>query len=154
MGKRGPRPTPTNLRILHGARPVRINDDEPKPQQGWPECPDSASAEVKQIWDYALRQLITMGTATKADRDALLCYCEAVVVHRNASRDLEEKPDLLIPGATGGMVRNPVITIQRDAAAQVRQFAQEFGFTPSARSEIRTGAAAARGMNADRYLTG
>jgi P27 family predicted phage terminase small subunit len=95
-----------------------------------------------------------MGTATKADRDALACYCEAVVTHRKASKVLA-KSDILILGAIKGTaVRNPAVQIQRDSAALVRAFAQEFGFTPSARSEIRTGAASRRGADTDRYLTG
>jgi hypothetical protein len=29
MGKRGPAPKPTNLRVLHGEKPYRINHSEP-----------------------------------------------------------------------------------------------------------------------------
>jgi hypothetical protein len=32
MGKRGPAPKPTNLRVLHGEKPYRINQAEPKPR--------------------------------------------------------------------------------------------------------------------------
>jgi P27 family predicted phage terminase small subunit len=112
------------------------------------------SDEVRAIWDYTLDQLIVMGVATKADRDALLCYCEAVVTHRRASRILAQS-QVLIPGALKGtVVRNPAVQIQRDSAAVIRGFAGEFGFTPSARSEIRTGAAKSNGSSAERYLTG
>jgi P27 family predicted phage terminase small subunit len=43
---------------------------------------------------------------------------------------------ILIKGVMGGLVRNPALAIQRDAAFTVRTFAQEFGLTPSARSRV------------------
>ena len=36
-------------------------------------------------------------------------------------------------------MRNPLLAVQRDAAALIRVFAREFGLTPSARSDIRMG---------------
>lgn len=93
-----------------------------------------------------------MGIASGADRDALLCYCEAVVTHRKASALLSKTP-ILIKGHRG-MVRNPALSVQRDASNTIRSFAHEFGLTPSARSEIHMGGARAPQGDADRYLTG
>lgn len=135
MGKRGPAPKPTNLRLLHGDRKDRINTNEPVPRALLPECPDDVAADVRAVWDYAMAELEPMGVATAADRDALLCYCEAVVAHRKASAILARSP-VLVKGIHGNMVRNPALQIQRDAAQTVRAFAQEFGLTPSARSQI------------------
>lgn len=153
MGKRGPAPKPTALRLLHGDRPARTNQDEPRPSDGPPQCPDDASDEVREVWEYTLSQLIVMGIATPADRDALRCFCEAVVTHRKASAILA-KSNIIVPGVIkGSVVRNPAVQIQRDSAAVIRAFAQEFGFTPSARSEIHKGGASAE-QPASRYLTG
>jgi P27 family predicted phage terminase small subunit len=130
--------------VLHGDQPCRINSNEPVPAEGDPTCPPEVTDEVRAVWDYTLDQLVTMGVATPADRDALLCFCEAVVTHRRASAILA-KSQVLVPGALKNtIVRNPAVQIQRDAAAMIRAFAHEFGFTPSARSEIyapRKGAA-------------
>jgi P27 family predicted phage terminase small subunit len=153
MGKYGPRPKPTKLRVLHGDRKDRINADEPPTPEGPPECP-AASAEVREVWDHALSNLIVMGVATPADRDALLAFCEAVVMHRKASAVLARSP-LLIKGYRGVLVRNPAAAMQRDAAAVIRAFAHEFGFTPSARSELRGGGRRrGDGEDAERYFTG
>jgi P27 family predicted phage terminase small subunit len=143
---------PTALRLLHGDQKSRINFDEPKPEPGRPVCPPEASPDVRAIWDYTLNHLIVMGVATGADRDALLCYCEAVVSHRKASALLAKSP-ILIQGHRG-MVRNPALAIQRDAAGVIRAYAHEFGLTPSARSEIRMGGAGSGQGSAERYLTG
>lgn len=136
MGKRGPAPKPTALRLLDGDRKDRINTNEPMPRSGLPQCPDEVSDEVRLVWDYTVRELATMGIAFRADRDALLCYCEAVVTHRRACAVLA-KSSILVKGLHGNMVRNPALQIQRDGAAVIRAFAQEFGLTPSARSTIR-----------------
>ena len=135
MGRRGPAGKPTVLRLLDGDRADRINTNEPVPIAELPVCPDDASPEVREIWDYTVEHLDAMGIAKAADRDALFCYCQAVVVHHKASLLLSQSP-VLIKGTMGGLVRNPALSIQRDAAYTVRQFAQEFGLTPSARSRV------------------
>ena len=141
MGRRGPAPRPTALKLLHGERNHdRINPDEPAPRPTLPELTDDASDAVREVWDGTLRELDAMNLAFAADGPALRCFCEAVVVHRKASAELDGAP-LMIVGAMGGLVRNPVLQIQRDAAATIRAFAQEFGLTPSARSSIRAGKA-------------
>lgn len=152
MGKRGPAPKPTKLRLLHGDRKDRVNTDEPVPSDGLPQLPPNVSSEVAEVWDYTLRELSVMGIATPADRDALLCFCEAVVVHRQASADIAWN-GITVEGLTGGSVRNPAVLIQKDAAAQIRVFAQEFGLTPSARSQIQMGPQKAA-QGAGRLLSG
>lgn len=152
MGRRGPAPKPTNLRLLHGDRPSRTNHDEPPAPSELPECPDDASEDVRAIWDYTIKNLIVMGIATSADRDALRCYCEAVIVHRRASAILAGEK-LIVTGSMGGEITNPAFRAQRDAAATIRAFAGEFGFTPSARSEIRKGGAS-HGQAGAQYLNG
>jgi P27 family predicted phage terminase small subunit len=135
MGRRGPAPKPTALRLVDGVRKSRLNESEPIPSGLLPECPAGVSAPVREIWDYTVRELVTMGTAYAADRDSLLCYCEAVVTHRKTCA-LLAKSDVLVKGALGNPVRNPLLAVQRDAASVIRAFAQEFGLTPSARTRI------------------
>lgn len=136
MGKRGPVGAPTQLRLLRGDKPCRVNDREPVPRDLLPEPPADMSREAREIWDYTLRELVHMKTAAAADRDALVCYCEAVVGHRKASA-LLSKSTILVKGLHGTLVRNPALQIQRDTANTIRGFAQEFGLTPSARAGIK-----------------
>lgn len=154
MGQRGPRPKPTNLRILHGDRKDRINTDEPVAPEGVPDCPEGTSPAVREVWDYTITQLRAMGVVTPADRDALLCYCEAVVTHRSASAILARSNILVKRSDTDGLMRNPALIIQRDSAQLIAKFAQHFGLSPSARSEIRNPRGQSNGAGAERYLTG
>jgi P27 family predicted phage terminase small subunit len=153
MGKRGPQPKPTNLRLLHGDRKDRINSEEPVPSDGLPVCPSYASDEVREVWDYTLGELTVMKCATPADRDALVAFCEAVVLHRKASEAIA-RGDLLIDGMHNTRIRNPMVLIQKDAAAQIRAFGQEFGLTPAARSQIRMGGTEKSDAGAARLLSG
>lgn len=137
MGKRGPVGAPTQLRLLRGDKPCRVNDREPVARDVLPEPPDAMTADAREIWHYTIRELQHMKIAAAADRDALACYCEAVVSHRKASEILAKSP-VLVKGLHGTLVRNPALQIQRDAANTVRGFAQEFGLTPSARAGIKT----------------
>jgi len=127
---------PTQLRLVHGDNLHRVNRDEPKPRAVLPECPVDVSPAVRDVWDYTLAELKAMKVISAADRDALLCYCEAVVKHREASQVLAQTK-ILVKGALGGLVRNPALQIQRDSAQSILVFAREFGLTPSARSQIR-----------------
>src|SRR4051794_1038055 len=127
MGARGPRPKPTQLRVLHGDRKDRINTNEPVAADGAPECPDGVSDAVRDVWDYTLAQLGAMGVATPADRDSLLCYCEAVVTHRQASAILARSNILIRRADSDTLMRNPALVVQRDAALLIAKFAQHFG---------------------------
>lgn len=138
MGKRGPAPKPTALKLIEGVKPNRINHDEPTPSSEPLLPPDDLSDDAREVWDYTLAELQVMRLATAADRDALVCYCEAVVNHRRASALLAGST-ILIKGLHGGLVRNPALAVQRDSANLIRAFAQEFGLTPSARSDIAVG---------------
>lgn len=146
MGKRGPAPKPTNLRLLQGARDRDVNRNEPVARTGKIDPPEGMSPEAKRIFHWAVRELEHMGIASPADRDSIACYAEAVEKHRQASTLLARSP-VLVKGMHGNLVRNPALIVQRDAAQQIRQFAQEFGLTPSARARIDNRADEADGDN-------
>jgi len=137
MGKRGPAPKPTNLRILHGDRKDRINMNEPMPRRVLPEPPIDMTDDAREVWIYTIQELKPMQIATSADRDALAAYCEAVSLHRRATRLLAQS-EILIKGQKGNVVRNPAVQMQRDAASTMKAYAAEFGLTPRARSEFST----------------
>lgn len=138
MGRRGPATKPSVLKLVDGTQHSKINLDEPVVRNEAPDCPADASPAVRVVWDETVDNLLFMRLARKADSRALRCFCEAVVNHDKASAILAQSP-ILIKGAMGGLVRNPAFAIQRDSAHVIRQFAQEFGLTPSARSSIVVG---------------
>ena len=143
MGRRGPAPLPTALKVLRGtARPGRINRHEPEPSPNAPALPDDISDEARVVWERVLREFGHSGVIRAADTDILRLYCEAVARYDYAARLLTETGPL-IRGARGGeLVKNPLHQIVRDNATLVRALAGDLGLTPSARTSLRYGDAA------------
>ena len=136
MGRTGPPPTPTALRVLRGDRASRINRAEPQPRNMSPQRPEWLSAMAVEEWDRIAPDLAAMGTVKAVDATALGAYCEAVARLRVATRLVAETGPLLLDEA-GKARKNPAVGQARDASYEVRMWAREFGFTPSARSPLR-----------------
>ena len=134
MGRRGPAPTPTALKILRGeTRPSRINRDEPRPVGDLVPMPSDMSSAAQAVWRRVLREFGHSGVIRGADGDVMRIYAETVARYEQASRLLDASGPL-IKGARGGeLVKNPLHQIVRDNADEVRQFARELGLTPAAR---------------------
>ena len=74
----GPRPMPTELKILTGNRGKRpLNDREPKPTPAVPTCPDEVQELAKVVWDRIIPELTSMGVLTKIDGETVARYCIA-----------------------------------------------------------------------------
>lgn len=135
MGRRGPAPQPTRLKLLKGTEARRINLDEPKPAPGPAVKPPWLSARAAEEWDRVAPHLAAMGTLTGADSMALAVYCEAVARWRGLAEVVAKSPPVI--QRDGILVKNPAYSQARDAAIEVRMWAREFGLTPSARAGIR-----------------
>jgi P27 family predicted phage terminase small subunit len=135
MGRRGPAPKPTRLRLLHGDEERYINRDEPTPAVGLPEPPDELDDTGRAIWDYMVGELDVMGLATRADRHQLHAYVEAVQLHAMATV-MVHRAGPLIKDRDDYVRTNPAVRIQRDAARTMLAFAREFGLTPAARVHL------------------
>ena len=138
MGKPGPAPLPSHLKLLRGtARPSRTNKSEPKPKAKAPRCPEWLSDEAKAEWRKTVKQLKAMGVLFESDQDLIAAYANALVNYRKATLMVDAE-GLLIEGRRDGMVTNPAVRVQRDSAQLIRQLAQEFGLSPSSRTRIGT----------------
>lgn len=136
MGKRGPAPAPTKLKVIQGTRSSRVNHNEPKPPHTveFPPAPEWLSEGATEVWNHLVPALHAKGLFTDWDSVAFPVFCEAVIHHREACRTVDGSA-LLVKGDRG-FVKNPALQIVRDCAQTIRAFAQEYGLTPSARSGI------------------
>jgi P27 family predicted phage terminase small subunit len=136
LGRRGPAPLPTELKLLHGERrSSRLNRDAPK-ARNTPVMPAGMSEAAQAIWKRVMRDYSHTGILTSVDTDALRVYCEAVVRYEHAAAMLEGSGPLVRGARRGDLIKNPLHQIVRDNADLIRAFAREFGFTPSARSAL------------------
>ncbi|MGI8310681.1 phage terminase small subunit P27 family [Saccharopolyspora hattusasensis] len=152
MGKRGPAPKPTQLRILHGDRKDRINNDEPVPPEQEVACPEWLSDEAKKIWERLAPGLIARNVLTPWDADAFTVLCESLARYKAATA-LVNGSALLVQGSTG-LVRNPALQVQSEAERAFLTYAARFGLTPSDRQALKTEVADAKpGPGAERLLS-
>lgn len=135
MGKRGPAPKPTALRVLHGDRPDRINADEPLPAEGEMEAPETLSDDARSVWNRLAPDLDHCGVLTAWDVDAFVIVCEALARYQQATK-LVNGSALLVQGPNG-LVKNPALVVQREAEATFAAMGARFGLTPSDRSQLK-----------------
>jgi P27 family predicted phage terminase small subunit len=138
LGKSGPKPKPTSLRLLHGDRPSRINDREPVPATREVQPPESLSAAARDVWEQLAPDLEAKGCLTHWDVFFLEVFCDAVVQYRQASK-LVTQAGVLIRGRKDALVKNPAMQLARDSARTMVLTGARFGLSPSDRAQIVLG---------------
>ena len=138
MGKRGPAPKPTVLRVIEGNRGRRpLNKNEPKPRPITPTCPSHLAAAGRAEWKRIVPELERMGLLTIVDRAALAAYCQAYARWKAAEAKIVETGEVIRQPGTGNYVRNPWLLTAERAMEQVHRYGAEFGLTPAARTRIQ-----------------
>lgn len=142
MGRRGPPPKPTNLRVLQGNPGKRpISPREPKPRKTAPRCPEWLSDEAKKVWRRTVPELKALGVLTTIDGDALAGYCATYAQWKEATVFID-KHGMAYPlrdgeGRVKCMQQFPQVAVARGALFLLKAFMQEFGLTPASRSRIQ-----------------
>lgn len=141
MGKRGPRPEPTVLKMAKGNPGKRAkNKREPQPKTDGIEPPEYLSGKSLEKWHELKPQLVEMGVLTNADVETLARYC---TMHEQWLKYLEQVRrglDVLVIRDDSGKVKymqsTPAAVRLDKLAVSMLRIEQEFGLTPSARSGI------------------
>ena len=141
MGRRGPPPKPTRLKLLAGnPGKRRLNRREPQPPSDAPRCPKWLSPQAKSVWKRVAPVLKRMGVLTQVDGDALAGYCQTFARWKAAEEFLVQHGDVYPVRDAGGRVKFmqqfPQVSIARNLLQLLKGFQQELGMTPSARSRI------------------
>lgn len=136
MGRRGPVPQPTALRIIKGNPSKRpLNRNEPKPRPIAPSRPEWLLPEAKREWSRIMPELERLGLLTIIDRAALAGYCQEWARYVEAERALiQEGTTFTTP--SGYIQQRPEVAIAKKSLQLVRAFCAEFGLTPSSRSRM------------------
>ncbi len=135
---RGRKPKPTALKILEGNPGKRtLNDREPLPPEGIPECPEFLDEEARAEWDRLAALLGRMKLLTVADRSALAAYCTVYSRWVEAERQVKQYGTVILSPNKKFPMKSPHLTIADQALETMRKFMVEFGLTPSSRSRIR-----------------
>ncbi|MDK1348016.1 phage terminase small subunit P27 family [Streptomyces sp. 378] len=163
MGKRGPAPKPTALKLLHGddkKNPQRINRGEPVPAVGDVQCPEWLPERAADVWDRLAPDLIDKHVLTPWDVDAFAALCSAVVINQDAAADIDTNgttcTTVVRELADGTLVydlrRNPAVQVFRESSTIIASLGGRFGLTPSDRAQLKI-SPPNMGAGAERLLT-
>jgi P27 family predicted phage terminase small subunit len=141
MGKRGPRPQPTELKLLRGNPGRRaINKAEPKPAADGVVMPSNLGPVAVEKWQQVLPLLQAVKVMTKADVEALARYCDTyewwLATRARLKSEGDTYPILNDKGEIKYIAQRPEVSIAHKLAAQMRQLEQDFGLNPSARTGL------------------
>lgn len=105
--------------------------------------PATLPEAVRHIWRAVIQDLGGANHMRESYMPAVQAYCEAVYVHAEASENIHQF-GVLVKGPNGPMP-NPLIRVQKDAAATMLRYAETLGLTPAGR--IRLGLMEITGMS-------
>ena len=135
MGRRGPPPKPSALKRLEGTyRPDRAARNELELPVGLPEAPNWLDLEARNEWARVVPVLHETGVLTTLDGGRLADYCMTHSLAIKATRRYQREG--LVIRSPQGIKAHPAVAIAKDARAQARILAAEFGLTPSGRSRV------------------
>ena len=136
MGKRGPPPKPTALKLLDGTyRADRAAPNEFQPVPGAPECPDQVSRDPLALshWQRVVGELVEKGVLAKIDVAHLHGYCVAYAAAERAQARYNKKPEVKTPY---GPKTNPAMAEAIKWWEKVRGFGNDMGLSASARTRV------------------
>lgn len=136
MGKRGPAPKPTHLKVLSGTREDRLNRDEPTPGADAVVPPVDLPQDAQAVWNRLAPDLIAKRVLTAWDVDAFAEFCRSVAIYNRAALEVESLP-LTARGAAGGVTVQPAFRVMQAAAQMMRSTGQRFGLTPGDRAALK-----------------
>lgn len=105
--------------------------------------PADLPAVVHDVWRAAVSDLGGASHMRDSFTPALYAYCQAVYIHAQASANIAQF-GVLVKGPHGP-IANPLLKVQKDAAATMLRMAETLGLTPAAR--IRVGLMEVTGMS-------
>jgi len=142
MGRRGTKPTPTNVLKLRGSWRGEINKNEPQPEAIPPPMPTELDGMAKDCWQQLVPLLADMKVLTVADGMALYLLAETFATWRRADEMIKKDGDVYPIKTEDGKVKylqqSPYVAIARNSGKALKDLLCEFGLTPSARSRVQT----------------
>ena len=142
MGKRGPKPQPTKLKILRGNPGCRsLNGDEPQPPTDGIAMPSHLGPVASARWAELLPVLQATRVMTRADVEALGRYCDTwewwLAVRAKLKAEGDTYGILNDKGDVKYIAQRPEVSIANKLAAQLRQLESDFGLSPAARTSLK-----------------
>lgn len=157
-----PKPRPVKLKLIEGRgngrdSGGRVVGETPKFKRLPPEAPEWLPAEAREEWERVVPELARLELLKPVDRAALTAYVltwqrlvdaqKLAKTHRmfEVAEGVDENGDVkkrrhqghgLLGTNSQGVTRAPWVAIAEAASKELRAWAAEFGFTPSAENKL------------------
>lgn len=129
------RKVPVALNRLHGNPSRRkIAADTPEGVGVLWAPPSYFNDDQRAQWHHAIEHA-PIGLITETDRNCLVAWCVAAVIHQQAVVKVSEL-GLLVKTKDGNLIQNPYLPIINRQATLMLRAGAEMGFTPAARASI------------------
>lgn len=150
MKGRPPKPTETKRKTGNPGK-RKLPDNTLTAGRGRPKPPATLTPAAVEIWNELIPQLEEAGTLDRADGIALEVLVTAVAIMRQAAEMLPKGngTGLVIQQPSGRVAADPHFVVWQQAAGVARQFAEQFGLTPSARARLGMAGVTGRAPDAD-----
>ena len=146
MANPGPRPKPTQIRLLESDQSTRrIEVDDFRPIAEIPDCPPHLTGEAEREWHRLSEELIRYGMISKVDRGVLAMICTTWARYVEAEEMIERTAKaaggsgLFVKSPNGYPIQSPWLAVSTKAMESYRAFLCEFGLSPAARSRVTPG---------------
>lgn len=153
MGKRGPQPKPTALKLVQGTPggKHKLNDNEPKPEAAHGAQPaHELTADGRAIWDTETPKLEMLGLLTTIDTSAFTRYCDIRANWLKAKQFIEEHglshpiyfaqtPEEIAAGVPKRLKKLELFAEVRaylEFGRELSRMESAFGMTPAARAGL------------------
>jgi P27 family predicted phage terminase small subunit len=135
---RGPKPTPTALRVLRGNPSRRpFNGDEPTPADLDAAIPDEIVDKVARAeWTRAIVPAIAIGHITAADRTLAIAHCELWATWQSQLRDAAKSPHVGAAGRSKYPMPNQARIMSNKTLTLLAAIDEKLGFSPTSRSRV------------------
>ena len=94
--------------------------------------PVSLQEDARDIWDSDFPKVNMLEILREEDLNLFAAYCNAMHHYRDALSQFNG--EYLVEGAKGGLVRNPILLVIRDALKDATDLAKLFHITPIVRA--------------------
>lgn len=140
---RGRKAVPRNLKLLQGTASGKDSGGRTVPpeipfKRGPLVKPAELSKDASWLWDQVIEQMATVGLLKPLDAASLEMTCEVFARWRCAVRERELR-GLFSTNVGGAEVIGPWVRIESEAARDFRVWCAEYGLTPAAEKNLRSG---------------
>ncbi len=132
---------PAALKLLNGRGPGKDSagrpvNEGPKFVRDAPNPPSWLGREASAEWRRVVPELERLRLLSRVTRASLTAYCETWEVYVTTTKVLHAEG--YVYEAKQGLIPHPAVNIQRQAGAELRRWAVEYGLTPASEQKVRS----------------